>query len=405
MKKKRVFFLIGVIIIALVVVCLVFMNTITRQMNVELLPPSHDHTTWDINTSSAYEALAVLNMLSGDPLAESIYYEVISSFEDKLTSEASKSITNIKAWKEQTGIMVTGVPTTYFSAIDPKSIDDLLKYSNDPELIKNILIENDESHSWAMPYYWTGDWGNFIDLLPDLKLALEWLRDIGFEEDWAMQYKPLLEQQADSLELDLRDYNVIKTVEEHIGFSLPSDEISITLSYYWKPRGTHLFGTRFVTETASFEPEYFVRTAVHEMMHPPFNRWDGRARNAILPAIEQNSFLMNYFNNREMKYGYNDVDYWVDENMIRALEQYISEKLGVARVLSDKWGKYEDGGMHSIAPVVYMLLRQENFPSKDVSFESFIIRMIDEGYFSEIESQGIYTDFFTNTPEPLDISL
>jgi hypothetical protein len=64
---------------------------------------------------------------------------------------------------------------------------------------------------------------------------------------------------------------------------------------------------------------------------------------------------------------------------VDALEQVVSEELGVARPLHERFGPDEDGGMHVLAPAIYVLIRQEGFPQQEETFQDFMIRMVRQG--------------------------
>ncbi len=141
----------------------------------------------------------------------------------------------------------------------------------------------------------------------------------------------------------MQKYNVIAAVESHLGFALSGDTIVVYLVYFSRPFGNHLFGTTFVTETR-LPDEHIVCTAVHELMHPPFyystpKLWE------TLNVLKQDPLIAGYYDKRDPNYGYNDWAYFFEEATIRALEQHISEELGVARDIHARFGLAEDGGM------------------------------------------------------------
>jgi hypothetical protein len=73
-------------------------------------------------------------------------------------------------------------------------------------------------------------------------------------------------------------------------------------------------------------------------------------------------------------HGYNRWPEYVAENAVRALEQRIGEDLG----LGPRWTWREDGGMHTLACVLYTAMREEGFPRQEEGFQDFLRRTVAE---------------------------
>jgi hypothetical protein len=103
----------------------------------------------------------------------------------------------------------------------------------------------------------------------DLKAVFLFLKRIRFENYWRETILPKTIAKIAEIEKELPKYNVIAEDETHLGFSLPSNRITVYVLYYSQPHGIKITGTRFLTDVA-WPFRIMLRNAVHEMMHPPY---------------------------------------------------------------------------------------------------------------------------------------
>src|SRR5207302_769376 len=85
-------------------------------------------------------------------------------------------------------------------------------------------------------------------------------------------------------ELARRD--IVPLQEKMLGFPLEDRSITVYLVHFARPHGIKVTGNRFLTE-AELAPEIVLRTAIHEMMHPPFDRAD----DALWAAVKAGAYL------------------------------------------------------------------------------------------------------------------
>jgi hypothetical protein len=65
----------------------------------------------------------------------------------------------------------------------------------------------------------------------------------------------------------------------------------------------------------------------------------------------------------------------------------------VAWPLSQRFGPDEDSGMHVLAPAIYVLIKQEDFPQQDETFQDFTIRMVQQGKLAPGNLESLMKDF------------
>ncbi len=358
-----------------------------------LPPPSHAQTHWNIETSLAFEAIGFLNALTGDPLSTPYYTADVQRFKRALSPQALQSLDHLAEFRDNTlHSNLSGFYSLYFSAVHASSLDDLIALCENPDSIRRALLQIDASGQSAGTYYSPVEWDLFKGTLGDLRVALTALRDAGFSMYWEQDVLPQLRTRAAALETVTNRYNIIPLIERYLGFALPSGDITIYLVEFIRPYGHHVAGTQLITQP-DIDDAQVVRTAIHEMMHPPFDARDSRVLQAI-QAIGDDAFIKRAFDTRDPKYGYNDWDYYVNEDSVRALEQLISEKVGLGRPLESRWGPAEDGGMHALSVVLYTLMKEQKFPRNGEAYGAFLIRMVEDGQFTAEKSRGRYDAFY-----------
>ena len=68
------------------------------------------------------------------------------------------------------------------------------------------------------------------------------------------------------------------------------------------------------------------------------------------------------------KWGYDTLEGLFNEDICQALDQLISEQLGVGRNPADRW-RNNDDGMHVLAGALYGMLRQDRWIEKGGNLE------------------------------------
>ncbi|HEY1397817.1 hypothetical protein, partial [Roseateles sp.] len=143
-----------------------------------------------------------------------------------------------------------------------------------------------------------------------------------------------------------------------------------------KPHGIKVQGQTFL-QAADYDTATTVRIAAHEMLHPPV-AMDGPAATAALAAFGRDPLIAKIVRDHDPRWGYTTLKGLLDEDLVQALDQLISEALGVARNPADRWRKSDDG-IHVIAAGLYGLLRQDRWAEKGGAIERWLADAADRG--------------------------
>ena len=348
--------------------------------------PGHSTTKWRIEPSLKYDTLCFLNILTGDPFYTGHHQEEFDKFSPKITPEAEEALANIKrVIKDENGGIVSALLCLYFSATEDETIDDMLVTLDNSETMQSNMMET--------TYYDEESWEAYDSVRDDLKTVLEFLRDeIRFEEYWADEIKPIIENRIEETEDELGEYNIVPEVESHLGFPIPSNQITVYLLHFVKPHGIKVTGMRYLNDQC-YPAEFIPMTAVNELMHPPYD-WEGdeELRNT-LELFKDDPFVMDKVENHDPSFGYNTFEGYFNEDCVQALDMIINEKFFPDYDPRKRW-KESDGGMHVFAAALYSIMKQENYNERGEVFRDFLIRIVGEGKLAPGGVEDIYKQFY-----------
>lgn len=325
---------------------------------------------WQVVPSFKFDALCFLNVLTGDEFYRRFYENEYARFAPLLTPAARDALTRLRRkLKDENKVVIPAFLSLHFSATDDQTLDEMLLTLDKTESMKNRLRQT--------VYFTEGGWRLFQSVWGELRMALASLKEIGIAEYWGRQVLPRLAREAAALERRLAEYDVAGEVEARLGFAPPPDRITVYLLHFARPHGIRVTGSRFIANV-SYPFLEVLRNAVHEMLHPPFDPSRDRELRAALKALQGDAFLMGVIRHHNPSFGYNSFESFVEEDCVRALEQVIGERLKIGRDAGRRW-KEEDDGIHVLAPVMYDLMKQENYDASHEPFRDFLLRMLKTG--------------------------
>lgn len=346
----------------------------------------HLSADWQVHPSFKYDVLCFLNSLTGDPFYLKYYQDEYAKFEPKLTPAARKAIAGLRKWKEQNKKIISAFLTLYFSATDDETLDDMLATLDNSKTMQRNLK--------ATPYYNFFSWlFHYNPIRDELKIIFLFLKDIGFESYWKENIRPQVLKKIAKIGPELHNYNVITEVEQFLGHPLASNQITVYLLYYTQPHGMKITGTRFITDV-SYPVSIVVSNAVHEMMHPPYDFDGDKELRTALNRLKKDAFLMDKVSNHNPSFGYNSFEGYIEENVVRALDQIINERLGIAKDARKRW-KEDDEGMHVFAAALYHTMKEEKYNQKNLRLRDFLINMINTGKLGPGQIEKVYNNFYS----------
>ena len=324
-------------------------------------------THWLVQTSVAYDALCLLNILTGDSFYTSSHPGVFERWQPRLQGQPLEAFKRLEytVRTEHKGIISAWL-CLFFSGVQPRDLNDLIQAALEPE----PMLE-----AYRNSVYFEAEQARvFATLLPDLLILFQFLAASPFELEHQQDLGLVFQDQLAELERTLNGFDIVAVVEQHLGRKLNTPEIEVFMLAYTAPHGLKLMGNRFIT-SKDWQAVITVQTAIHELMHPPFDHGKLEVQDAI-QTLEQDLVLKTHFEQHDPAFGYNTWAGYVEENCVRALDQVIGEGFGVARDATERW-EQEDGGMHMLAARLTPLLRARKISGG--SFEDWFIAQVFNG--------------------------
>jgi hypothetical protein len=331
----------------------------------------HTTTDWAVTPSLKYDALCALNILSGDPYYLKFYRDDYNRLAPRLTPAEKNEFLVIKKIIKDRNKGIVSADLALILSVEPgDSLDDVLAALGRPGEIRERLQ--------ATPYYTPSNFAEFLQVRPHVIAAIRALKRIGFEADWARNIRPQIATRATQIQAQLTRYNIVPLQEQALGHRLPDNRITVYLLYYSQPHGIKITGTRYLTH---FEYPFHIvlHNAVHEMLHPPYSLDDPATRQAV-EALRGDAFLMDKVQHHNPSFGYNEFEGFVEEDCVQALEQSITQSLGLQDDEQAYW-RQQDDAMHVLAIALYELMLRGRMQPRE-SFPHFLQRMVLNGELS-----------------------
>ncbi len=258
--------------------------------------PAASRTTWVFEPNLAYDSLCFLNLLTGDPFYLGFgYSDELAPWIAKLPTATRDAIDRIRTRLKADGHLVSAYLSLVLSAADPRTLADLRHATDDDaawaELRRRYL---------ATTYGQDDDFAAMEAIRPDLRQALRQLDDAGFPAYWRDHALPQVQAAIDAQSLAAARYDVIGADEEILGRRLDTDRITVEVLAYVRPHGIRITGWRFLND-AKVPLNLTVKTALHELLHPPFQRTG--AIDALLVRIERDPFFARLVREHDPSFG------------------------------------------------------------------------------------------------------
>lgn len=332
-------------------------------------PSSSSRTRWLVRGSEGYDALSFLAPLSGDPFYLNYYRDAVAAFAPRMPAAAMATLRAMTAQARQAGVLLSPFLDLRFSGGPDSTIDDLIGSLDNAETVLRPAYQASS--------YWAGEagWAPFIAGRAPLRAVLAAMRDAGFADFRAALFEPKAARRFPQLRERLGRQDVIAEIEHVTGRSF-DPQIEVILLEFCKPHGVKVIGQRFLS-AIDWGDETVLRTAGHELLHPPVAP-GGPAAAAALAVLGQDPLLARILREHDPVFGYNRLDGLFDEDLTSALDQLVGERLSVARVPGERWNDV-DGGMHVLAAALYGMLVSDGWRERGGNIETWLAQAAASG--------------------------
>ena len=332
-------------------------------------------TRWHVQAAAGLDAIVFIGALTEHSLQYEYYEKDVEYIRSRLNGDASAALERLTEFAELQGMLVGPNLALIFSAGPVESLDDVIASAREPESRLRPGLETSgywDHREWT----WVRD-----ETLPDVLAVLRGLRDAGFESYWNDIAAPTIELRVEATRKYLQRFDVIPEHERLLGRPL-DPEIDVFLLYFSKPYGIRVTGQRFASHHSY--PMYIqLRTATHEMFHPPFERADLSVYER-LDELRADPWMQSILTGHDSAIGYNTFPELLDESATQALDQIVADRMGFDQGPGARWRK-ADGGMHMLAAAIYQMLKEDRFGETGGTFAEWFDSAIDRGLFAPAE--------------------
>jgi hypothetical protein len=325
-------------------------------------------TRWKVTSSEGHDAIAFLGPLSGESLYQRFYADAKAfPLPDPVRAEIAA------LWKEAgaSGFgLLSPVLSSKTSGADVSTLDRVIAALDEPEARVRPSLQQS-------PYWNDAEWKWLTANAPRLVRVFAAMREAGFSA-FRAERTAALATRIPQLERDLAPFDVIRLQQEFTGRSF-DPRINVVLLQFCKPHGIKVQGQTFL-QAADWNLAITVRNAAHEMLHPPIPM-DGAVAKAALAVLAKDPLIPRIVREHDPQWGYTSLDGYLNEDLVQALDQLISERLGVARNPADRW-RDNDDGIHVLAAGLYGMLRQDKWSDTGGAIEDWLDRATRTGRLS-----------------------
>jgi hypothetical protein len=354
-------------------------------------------TRWILRPSEAFDALCFINLLRGDPFYTRHYPDQYLHWSARLGPAEKAALEHLTARVVvQAHNLVPAMLTLFFSASSASTVDDLL----------DIVTDNDAwlavRRSYLATSYGKKDaLSELADIRGDLRTLLLFLRSNGFPSYWRRDVLPELEATIGRFAPQLAAFDVVGANERVLGRLLvegPASgpmELSAIVVKFARPHGIRLVGWRFLADATS-PLHSTVTTALHELLHPPFERRGVLAER--LSALEKDPFYQRIVREHDPAFGYRTAEGLTEEDCATAIHIFNAERMGILRRRDGRlrsgaeYFREHDDGMHVLAFILYQELKRADF-SRWTSYEDFLLNLFAQGRLIPGQLQRTFTSY------------
>jgi hypothetical protein len=335
--------------------------------------PVYGDTDWRIETAPKYDAMCLIGTLAGDSFYTRYYEAELAELKSLLSEETFAAAKRSYGVFKEAEILAGPWLALAYSAADGDTVEAAIAATEDPQEMR-LGLE-------ASKYWDEREWAVFELARADVLVMLQGFAEAGFTNWWRDNAEQPSLARAAELRPQLAEIDVVPMIENAVGRDLSSDRITLYAARFCRPHGIRITDDRFLLDIVDSSDPLAIAgaTAIHEMIHPPFDEKDERIVR-VIELLRKDAFVFQRWKNHDPAFGYNTFEGYVDENVTKALDQLIGERVGMTFVddVEQRWIQ-NDEGMHVLAAAVYQLMTRERFLGGDEDATEFLDRMVREG--------------------------
>lgn len=310
-------------------------------------------TQWTIQPSYKYDLACFCNLFSGEPT----YVERHAAAYERFTNRFDPAVAAFAGQLLSAGV-IPGAGLAYL----------LSHHGYDGFDIEAILSPLDDDAVWR-------DFPDHARFAPQLKEMLRHAHDLGLADYWRAECLPGLEARCREFAAEASRFPVIEAANELLGqrHAVTGDGITLYVAQFAAPHGIRLKGLSFVADRR-WKLAIQVDIALHELLHPPFDR---ERLKELADRLKDDEFLQEAKERLPTTSGYAEMSGFLEENIVEGAHIWLAERMGVVEDPL-KYFIEHDAGTHVLSVIVYDRLRS-GIRDTTASLEEAIFAMVEDG--------------------------
>jgi hypothetical protein len=272
-----------------------------------------------VGSSYAMDLGNFLSVLTGQDFYVRQHREAFETWHPRLSAGASAALGEALALL---GSPMLGPPLClWISAVpdfDAVSLPDLLEV---PERIRQ--------HLQHTPYYPSERWPLAASVCQRVLPVVRELESLGFQRYWEDERRPLIEAAIRRFTEAIAPlhFDLTGAVADMLGPPRRRAEpVTVILCSFVAPHGVKVCGPVYLTDIREGH-QNTIRTALHEMFHPPFREEEVAAE---LAALAGDPLVRSTFEAQDPVHRYATITGWIEENVVEAMAQSFADEAGFA---------------------------------------------------------------------------
>lgn len=338
-------------------------------------PASAQVTQWRVHGSEGLDAVLLIGAASGDVMQAEEYPEEIAWVRAHFSPEATPALNALDQGLRVKGALTGPALANFLSAGPTDSLDDVIATASDPDrFVRPRQVE--------LGAFDADDYRELTALMPSVVIALRALDAAGFRQ-WREQREGAhIAAGIAAVEAAVAGHDVIAENQRFLARRLDPD-LEILVLAYCRPYGIRISGQRFITHYG-WDAGVQLRTAAHEIFHPPFDENDWRLTQRVA-RLKADPWMSSIVTTHDARFGYNSFEGILNEDSTQALDQIVAERMGFARNPRQRWAVDSDGGMHMLAAALYQAMKEDGFDRRGGPYSDWLISALDRGMLTPSE--------------------
>ena len=207
-------------------------------------------------------------------------------------------------------------------------------------------------------YYDSQEWDEKKEIFNLLVEVLKDIEQTDFREEWLRQRLPRINSKKHEIMEFANNFHINDEIENLLGIKKNNNDIILYLCSLAYPHGIKICGSKFISDIR-YSKQFTLRIAIHELFHPPYNTKNIEYE---LQCLAKDNLIEKAFKSQLPNFAYSNIIGFIEENVVEAMELFISKKIGLVH---DElmYLKKHDNGSHVFS---FILLKYFREHQKDI---------------------------------------